>query len=371
MDDDPPLLHRADDRGEVVVGDHHRRRLFGDLGPADPHRDADVRLAQRRRVIDAVPRHRDHVPESLQRVHDSQFVLRRNTGEDARIAHGVEPRVVRKIGQLARVHGLQLVALRVDVHAELARNRGRGHLLVARDHHGANSGLAADLDRLLDLFAQRVAHPHQAHEGELAREVLFGVVGRQVAPRKREHAQRLGRKLVVYVQLEIPSLVGHRLVAIFSEDRCADVQQGARGSFHIGDAAPVRRVVDSDHQFGVTVERDLGRARIGLGQRVEIPARLLRGDDQRRLCGVAEHGGRFAGTVDLRVITQRANPKGERQRVIIVRVGSQRVVPVTEFAVRGITSARHLDPAPAHDQRTHRHLVACEGPRLVRANHGR
>ena len=42
--DNPPLLDRANDGGEVVVGDDHGGGLFGDLGPLDAHGDADVGL---------------------------------------------------------------------------------------------------------------------------------------------------------------------------------------------------------------------------------------------------------------------------------------------------------------------------------------
>jgi hypothetical protein len=35
----PPLFHRAGDGREVVIGQHHIGRFFGDLGPFDTHRD--------------------------------------------------------------------------------------------------------------------------------------------------------------------------------------------------------------------------------------------------------------------------------------------------------------------------------------------
>ena len=60
-------LDRLDDGGEVVVGEDHRRGLLGDLGAGDPHRDADVGLLQRGRVVDAVAGHRDDVALPLER----------------------------------------------------------------------------------------------------------------------------------------------------------------------------------------------------------------------------------------------------------------------------------------------------------------
>jgi hypothetical protein len=70
VEDAPPGLDRGDDRGEVVVGEHHRRRLAGDVCACEPHRDADVGAAERRRVVDAVSRHRDDVALCAQGVGD-------------------------------------------------------------------------------------------------------------------------------------------------------------------------------------------------------------------------------------------------------------------------------------------------------------
>ena len=74
----------ADDRGEVVVGEDHVRRLLGDVGAGDAHRDADVRRLQRGRVVDAVAGHRDDPAVGLQRVDDPQLVLRRDARVDGR-----------------------------------------------------------------------------------------------------------------------------------------------------------------------------------------------------------------------------------------------------------------------------------------------
>ena len=72
----------GDDRGEVVVGEHHRRRLAGDVGPGAAHRDADVRAAQGGGVVDAVAGHRDHEALGAQRLGDPQLRLGRAAGED-------------------------------------------------------------------------------------------------------------------------------------------------------------------------------------------------------------------------------------------------------------------------------------------------
>lgn len=45
---DPTLFNCTDDAGEIIIGDHHVRVFFGDLGSLDPHGDADVRLLHSR-----------------------------------------------------------------------------------------------------------------------------------------------------------------------------------------------------------------------------------------------------------------------------------------------------------------------------------
>ena len=60
-EDAAPLADRGDDRGEVVVGEDHVRRLLRHVGAGDAHRDADVGRLQRRRVVDAVAGHGDDV----------------------------------------------------------------------------------------------------------------------------------------------------------------------------------------------------------------------------------------------------------------------------------------------------------------------
>ena len=81
------LADGADDRREVVVGEDHVRRLLGDVGAGDAHRDADVRRLQRGRVVDPVAGHRDDPPVRVERVDDPQLVLRRDAGVDGHLPH--------------------------------------------------------------------------------------------------------------------------------------------------------------------------------------------------------------------------------------------------------------------------------------------
>ena len=76
------LLDRGAQGREVVVGEHHVGGLLGRRGAAAPHRDADVGLAQRRRVVDAVAGDGDDLAARLQRPHEPQLVLRRDARVD-------------------------------------------------------------------------------------------------------------------------------------------------------------------------------------------------------------------------------------------------------------------------------------------------
>jgi hypothetical protein len=72
----PSRCHGSDDGGEVVVGEHHRRRFPGHVGARAPHGDADVGSAQRGGVVDAVAGHGDHLAGRAQCFGDAQLYFR-------------------------------------------------------------------------------------------------------------------------------------------------------------------------------------------------------------------------------------------------------------------------------------------------------
>ena len=80
--DHPPFLDRVDDRGEVVVGQHHVGGLLGHLRAGPAHRHADVGALESRSVVDAVPGHGDDVPLLLEGFEDLELVRGRNSRED-------------------------------------------------------------------------------------------------------------------------------------------------------------------------------------------------------------------------------------------------------------------------------------------------
>lgn len=78
---------------------HVSAHLFGHVGAGDAHGDADVRLLQSRRVVDAVARHGHDGAEALAAFHDDQLLLRRRAGEyDFRVVPTEEIRLLSNFG---------------------------------------------------------------------------------------------------------------------------------------------------------------------------------------------------------------------------------------------------------------------------------
>jgi hypothetical protein len=66
---------------EVALHERDRRALHRDVG-ADPHRDADLRLRERRRVVDPVARHRDEAALALEALHHVRLLVGEHLGDD-------------------------------------------------------------------------------------------------------------------------------------------------------------------------------------------------------------------------------------------------------------------------------------------------
>ena len=81
VEDRAALAHRGGYRGEIVVGEHHLGGLFRHLGSLDPHRDADIGLLERGRVVHAVAGHGNNLAVGLHCPDESQLVLRARAGE--------------------------------------------------------------------------------------------------------------------------------------------------------------------------------------------------------------------------------------------------------------------------------------------------
>ena len=95
------FLHGGSERREVVVDEHRSGRLSGHVRAAGPHGDADVGLAQRRCVVDAVAGDGDDLALALEDAGDPELVLRsapcahhlegcREGGAQVLVGHGVQ-----------------------------------------------------------------------------------------------------------------------------------------------------------------------------------------------------------------------------------------------------------------------------------------
>ena len=171
--------NRLDDGREVVVLQNHGCRVLGNLGSRDTHCDADIRLFERGRVVDAVARHGDDAALSLPRLDDADLIFGRYAGVDRDVLKHL---VKFLVGHRVKLHARNRHIAPAH-NADLLRDRGRGDFVVARDHDGLDARADRVGDRLFALFTRRVDHGHQTEEGVvvfgLHRERLVGFLVRE------------------------------------------------------------------------------------------------------------------------------------------------------------------------------------------------
>ena len=173
--------HGVDDRAEVVLEQHQRRGLARDVGAAAPHRDADVRGLQCRRVVHAVPGHRHHLARGLVRGDEPQLLARQDAREHAYLSHRLRER--RVIHRLDLGAGEDALVSEAGLARDLERRAGK----VAGDHHHADAGAAALRHGIGHRRAQRVGEHEQADEAE---RIAPRVLERRARPRRFGHAKQ-------------------------------------------------------------------------------------------------------------------------------------------------------------------------------------
>ena len=197
-----PFFDRGDDRGEVVVGEHHVGGLFRHVRPGDAHGDADVGLLQRRRVVHAVAGHRHDRARAPQRVDDAQLVFGVDARVDGHLGDRARPCLVRQLLELRAGDGAAVLG-----DAELlGDHRGRARV-IAGNHQRADAGAFGPGHGVLRLVARWVDHADQPGEHEVLFDALVragGVlregVGRQPEAGDAERAQRLAGERLVHLQ---------------------------------------------------------------------------------------------------------------------------------------------------------------------------
>ena len=331
----PPLPHRGDDGGKIVVRDDHIGGALGDVGARNAHRDADIRLADAGRVVDSVARHGDDVARLLELPDDHALVL----GTDAR-EHASRGNAG---GKLRLAHPVQLRA-RDDLPFALRDTEAGGDgvrriAMVARDHDGRDARRPALGDRLLHPLLGRVDHAADADEDEfvLPRRARILAVG------EAEHAQGSAGEAVRRGGNAALIRLGERA------DGAARPDAGTAAQNHVAPAldeavAALRRSRGDGHHLAFGCERNAAQPRIfaGKGERI---GKI----DERDLRRVAHAPARRAldGVADRHAFEQ------------LLFAAPRRI---------GEPCADGFRPRKIGDDLLHRHAVFGEGARLIRTD---
>ena len=165
------------DSGEVVVHQNQIRRFPADLRAPAAHGDANIGIFERRRIVDAVPRHGDNFAVCLQGLHDAHLVLGQHAAENIRAADALL--------QLLLAHGGKFCASQNIVVGQAdapgdALSRAGG---VSRDHDDADARLPAVRQIRLDAISWGIQQADETIERKLA----LGDGGRRLLIRRELH----------------------------------------------------------------------------------------------------------------------------------------------------------------------------------------
>src|SRR3989344_3354971 len=161
------LLDGGGERFEIIIEDNKISGAFCDIG-ARADRHPDIGRTQRGRVVDAVPRYRDHLAALLEKSRDADFIGRGGARVHRNPVSPRAPRLVGNPGKLAPRHH----RARAVNQTKLARNGLRSPLVISGYHDRANARATHALDRGLCLRPQRVAERDDSGETE-PRECIF------------------------------------------------------------------------------------------------------------------------------------------------------------------------------------------------------
>jgi len=200
---DTQRLHELE---QIVSEQHDVSRLSRDLRPR-PHRDSDLRLRERRCVVDAVADHRDPSPHALERLYLVEFLVRKHLGEEL-VDVELLRHVSRDVGTVPRQEdGAKPHAFEGrDRGTRLAANdildlEGSQKPIFARDEDACRRGVEAfDVDA--ELLEERAAADRDRFAGRsaddaLARRVLEPLGLRGGKRRERRPLQdRLAKRML-------------------------------------------------------------------------------------------------------------------------------------------------------------------------------
>ena len=347
--------------GEVVVGQHHLRRLLSRLGALDAHGHADIGAFERRGVVDPVAGHRHPCATGLQALHQAQLVCRAGAGENAGL---LQPSV-----QFAVAHAVQFGAgqCRGAAQAEALGDDAGGAGMVAGDHLHGDARAVALGDGLDDFLAWRIEHADQAQQNEVAlqvRVVQFMPGARECAQAQPEHAQALTRALFEG-GVPVPEVQG--FVAAIAPLPVAHLQQAFRGAHQVDHGVTTVVVVQAGGAAALGAEGNHVDSRqveqFGLALQLEFAGQ----GQQGRFGGVAADPPVVSVAGQAGIVGQQSRARQLAQVGGVVRL--QAVLIAEHRARRRVAGA--FDPVVmgAGEHLLHGHLVARQGSGLVRADH--
>mmetsp|Transcript_16292 Transcript_16292/g.43674 ORF Transcript_16292/g.43674 Transcript_16292/m.43674 type:complete len:459 (+) Transcript_16292:1121-2497(+) len=278
VENQPALLHTADNGSKVVVEDDHVGRLLGHIRSGNSHGHTDVPLLEGGRVVHTVAGDGHDLVETLAVLHDDQLLLRRGTGKhDLFVGKHAIPVGLDQILDLPPRHhdGAALGGINIldgDA-AGLCKVLAGGvgddlHLLgdglgsvgvITRDHNDLNPGLLAGAHGVRHGLTGRIQQRSKADEGQaLEREV--GVVGVE---------------LVVLVVLALELVLGK------GQDALAALHEGLEvlgDHFVVSGGHPTLLSVLKDH--GAALDDALGGALHEQNEAARVVAVLVDGDHE-------------------------------------------------------------------------------------------
>ena len=332
--DGAPFAHRRDDRREIVVGKHHVGGFLGGLGALAAHRHADIRLFERRRIVDSVSGHRDDSAAALERTHQPQLVLGTGPGEDGGLArHRVEIFVRRPLQVRPRRR-------RARLEPQLARYCRGGRAMVAGDHLHLDAGRAAILYRCGRFLAGRVDETDQAEQDRPFK--VRRPIDRLRAGRERPDGQgedplsRLGHRLGTGK----PAAPVERGVGARAALGRAQLEQPLGCALDVKEPLSVH-LVQRCHVTLLGLERDRIEPRMPLPRRRWVEARLHRKDEQSRLHRIAVRGPAIAAAVNRGIVAQERGEDEMRDERAAVGAGHRLALPRQQLPFGIVADARH------------------------------
>ncbi len=161
VEDSSPHAHRFHDGREIIVEKNERGGLPRHVGSPPAHRDPDVRRLERGGVVHAVSRHGDDLAVRLERVHETELLLRHDAREDVHPSHealelrAVDPVEIGACGDLVRRR-----------ESRLPGDGARGAGIVAGHHDHADARLRAFPERVRDPGPDRIGEADETEEPE-------------------------------------------------------------------------------------------------------------------------------------------------------------------------------------------------------------